>query len=646
MNIVHSCVPERAPGASLWCRLVVTACLALLGSAHDAAFAQSAASIAPVANNQPSQSEDQREQREQREQDDQQGQTYEPYSSVSINDAGQSGQDGNRGDATRMLESKSLAMPAKPGEFERYVELALGRKIPRFGANLLTEAVRDFAVPAQATVPPDYPINVGDTIAVSLTGSIEGIANFVVDTDGRITIPKVGPVPIAGVRYRDVQGRIAQALGRQYRGYEVSVSIPKLRGLRVYVTGFANSPGAYSLNSLSTLVNAVLAAGGPNAGGSFRAAQLIRGGKVVAEFDLYELLRKGNRSRDPVLQNEDVIFIPPVGKQVGVIGSVNEEAIYELRPEESVADALRIAGGRNVLAEASRVILYRLSEKQTLGSREVPMAQTGAYPVEAGDIVQLLSEGSLVMPLERQQVIVRLEGEVNRPGNYYVAPGTPLSKVVEMAGGLTQRAYVYGTKLVRATVAAQQRTALKEAVDQFEFTLTTAPLTNPGSGIGENRGEQLAAGRQVLERLRKAEPDGRLVLPIPFDAVALPGDLPLENNDQLTIPPLVPTVGVYGSVYRPATFLIDERQATRVRDMIEKAGGVQRAGDRSEIFLVRASGEVLTRRRGAMQARLQPGDVIFVPVKVQSSSLLQKLTAISQVIFSLSLGAAAVAALR
>lgn len=631
------------------------ACLAGIAAVQQPALAQnSIPSGSPLANSQPSQTEDPRQNNNGNNSNNggNQGQSYEPYRSDSINSGNQQDQEQNgnssRDDSKRTLQSegKVMAKPAKPGEYERYIEAAVGHKVPRFGANLLTEAARDFAVPAQATIPPDYPVNVGDTISVSLTGSIEGSANFVVDTDGRITIPKVGPVQLAGVRYRDVRDRISAAIGRQYRGYDVSVTISKLRGLRVYVTGFANNPGAYSLNSLSTLVNAVLAAGGPNAGGSFRSVQVIRNGRVVADYDLYALIRSGDRSRDPILQNEDVLFIPPVGTQAAVIGSVNEEAIYELKPGESIADALRYAGGANVLGDASRVILYRLSDKQTLGSREIARSDTTGFAVDPGDVLQVLSQGSLVMPLERQQVIVRIEGEVNRPGNYYVAPNTPLATVVEMAGGLTPRAYVYGTKLTRASVAAQQRVSLKEAIDQFEISLTTAPLNNSAIATSANRADQLAAGRRILERLRASEPDGRLVLPIPYGATALPGDLLLENNDQLTIPPVVATVGVFGSVYRPASFLLDRANPPRVRDIIEKAGGVQRAGDRGSLFLVRASGEVLTRRRGAMNARMQPGDVVFVPVKTQSSSLLEKLTGISQVIFQLGLGAAAVAALR
>lgn len=550
-------------------------------------------------------------------------------------------------DQLSKLVGKNIPKPAKPGEFERYIEAVVGRKVPRFGAQLLTEAARDFAVPAQATVPPDYPINVGDIISISLIGSIEGSADFEVDTDGRITIPKIGAVSLVGVRYRDLRNRVAEAVGRQYRGYDVSVNLKTLRGLRVYVTGFANAPGSYSVSSLSTLVNAVLAAGGPNAGGSFRAIKLFRNGRLVSEFDLYDLIRGGDRSRDPLLQNEDVLFIPPVGPQAVVIGSVNEEAIYEVKPSEAIADVLRYAGGANVLGDTSRVILYRFSDKQTLGSRQIEAAQTSAFLLEPGDILQILSQGSLVQPLERQQVIVRIEGEVIRPGNYYVPPNTPLSRVLEMAGGLTPRAYVYGTKLTRSSVASQQRVSFNEAIDQFETALVSAPLNATAISGNTNRDAQLVAARQLLAKLREAEPDGRLVLPLPYGERKLPDDLILENNDRITVPPLVATVGVFGSVYRPASFLLDGQNPPRVREIVEKAGGIQRTGDKGAVFIVRANGEVLTKKRGALSAITQPGDIVFVPPKTQSTSLFDKIIAVSQVVFQLGLSAAvAVAAFR
>lgn len=536
--------------------------------------------------------------------------------------------------------------PAKPSEFESYVRQVTGRQIKRFGADLLVPATRDYTVPATATIPGDYPIGVGDVISINTVGSVEGSADFAVDRNGEIFLPKVGRVRLVGVRYRDLKDRIAQAIGQQYRGYEVTVSIKQLRGIRVYVTGFANNPGAYTVNSLSTLVNAILAAGGPNGGGSFRTVKLYRNGAEVRDFDLYELIRQGDKAGDAILQNEDVLFIPQVGPQVAVIGSVNEEAIYEIRPGETLENILMIAGGPNQLADSSRTIVYGLRDKQTVGSRELRRHQFAMTPVEGGDIIQVLSQGTLAHPMERQSVVVRIEGEVNRPGNYFVMPNTPLSTILEQAGGLAPRAYVYGTRLTRESVRAQQLVGYKEAIDQLEMRLAAAPLSPDQTISAADREAQLRSGRALLDRLRQTEPDGRLVLDIPYTATNLPGDILLENNDRIIVPPRIDTIGVFGAVHRPASFLLADGRGARVKEYLDRAGGTQRVADKGAIFLVRANGDVLTRKRGALDARVQPGDLLFVPVKTQSSSFWARLRDITQTIFQLGLGAATVAAIK
>ncbi|GAA0731533.1 SLBB domain-containing protein [Sphingomonas trueperi] len=581
--------------------------------------------------------------------------TSNPYEPVAVRDPsssneeyGDSRRSGPRLGANGLLEldSVNLKKPAAPGEFEKWARDATGRDLKRYGSDLLVPAARDFAVPSTTTIPPDYALNVGDTVSISLTGSVEGSIDSVIDRDGRIFLPNIGAVSLIGVRYRDLKDRIAAAIGRQYRGYNVSVSIKKLAGVRVYVTGFANNPGAYSVTSLSTLVNAVLAAGGPSGGGSFRSVKLYRNGAEVADFDLYQLLRKGNRAQDPLLQNEDVLFIPAVGKQIAVIGSVNEEAIYETRPGESLADVLALAGGPTTLADPSRLVLYRQSDQDTVGSRLIDIALAGSERAEGGDIVQLLPQGSLTRPLERQQAVVRIEGEVNRPGNYYVPPNTPFEKVLEMAGGMTARAYVYGTRFYRESVRAQQRRSFREAVDQMEVTLAAAPLNADRIVDAGERQSQVAAARAFLEQLRAKEPDGRLVMDLAPTAAALPANLALENNDHIVVPPRVDTVGVFGAVYRPASFLLSYGKPLRVKDYVYQAGGAIRGADKGNIFVVRANGSVLTRSRGAMSAKVLPGDVVFVPIKSQSSSILAKIRDISTILFQFGITAAALAAIN
>lgn len=566
------------------------------------------------------------------------------YDPVRIGEKNQSNSDASKSPLVDI--DKRQIKKARPGEYQEWVADVTGLKLERFGSDLLLPSDRDFATPATSTIPPDYALNVGDVVSISLTGSVEGSAEFTIDRDGKIFLPNIGTVSLIGVRYRDLNDRISAAVGRQYRGYDVSVSISSLRGVRVYVTGFAVNPGAYTVSSLSTLVNAVLKAGGPGSGGSFRSAKLYRNGKEVADFDLYQLLRDGNRATDPILQNEDVIFIPPTGNQVAVIGSVNEAAIYEAKPGETVEDLVRYAGGATALADQSRTILYRLSDQDTVGSKQIDRIESANEAIEAGDILQILPIGSLARPLERQRVMVRLEGEVNRPGNYYVAPGTPLGAVIEMAGGLTARAYPFGAEFRRESVRAQQVQGFREAIEQMELVLAAAPLNSDRTLGAAERESQINFAKAFIEKLKKNEPDGRMVLGITPEMRDLPSNISLENNDKILIPARIDIVGVFGAIYRPATFLMNDAERLKVKDYVELAGGPMRGADKGNIFVVRANGSVLSRSRGAMGSLTLPGDTIIVPIKTQNVSILSKLVDISQIIFQFGLTAAAISSLK
>lgn len=538
-----------------------------------------------------------------------------------------------------------IKKPPLPGEFEKYVETLLGRKVPLFGTKLVLPALRDFAAPATATVPPDYVVQPGDTIDIALSGSLEGSVEREVDTNGKIFLTGVGTVRVAGVRNSDLHDVVARAIGTKFRGFTASVTITKLRGIRVYVTGLANNPGAFTVSSLSTLANAVFQAGGPNGGGSWRTIKLYRNGRQIADFDLYQLMRGGSRVNDVQLQNEDVLFIPPAGPQVAVIGSVQEEAIYEAKPGESVADMLAVAGGPNTVGDRGHVVLYQTGDPERAGPQQLETSLASNTPVAAADIIQILSTGTLTMPIAQQKVLVRLEGEVQKPGIYYVPPGTTFSDILAQAGGLTSKAYSFGTKFTRQSVQIQQQESFKEALDQLEISLTAAPLNQDPTLAAGDRGAQLGAARAVLTRLREAKPDGRVVLGIAPDATTLPGSIVLENNDAIYVPPLASTVGVFGAVYRPSSFLVDsDHKAKRVRDYIDEAGGNLRSADKGGIFVVRANGEVISKKRGALNTTVVPGDVIFVPVRTQPNLFWAHLRDIASTLFSFGLGATAIAA--
>jgi protein involved in polysaccharide export with SLBB domain len=625
-------------------RLFFLLLVAILGSAMPIpALAQQASD-----NDESQQQESDRQQARNNDREDQETAQAANFEPSRVGDEDARGDGDNEEASGRAGRNGALltVRPPAPNEFEIYAARVAGRELKRFGAGLLLPSARDFARPADATIPPDYRINIGDTVSISLTGSAEGSVERTVDQNRRIFLPSVGEIQIAGVRQGDLKSVLMRAIGTQFRNFRVGVRTTELRGIRVFVTGYAQNPGAFSVSSLDTAFNAILQAGGPASGGSFRTAKLVRGGAEVADIDLYDILINGNRSQDFVLENEDVIVIPPAFPQFAVWGSVQREAIFELTQGETIADALRFAGGMNELADQSRLVLYRAQPDAAPGPQVIDAAAFATTMLRPGDILQVLPQNNLIQPIDQQSVLVRIEGEVRKPGNYYVAPGTPLSEVVAKAGGLTALAYPFGIEFKRQSVVVQQRRSFEEALNLFELTLATAPLTANNSLDQGRQQSQIAAARATLSVLREAEPDGRLVLDIEPDAQSLPGGVLLENGDRIVVPARPTSIGVFGAVYRPASFQIGRRGPLRIKEYVEQAGGTVRSADKGNIFVVRANGSVLTRDNGAMNERALPGDVVFVPIKTNRGDLLSRIAQVSSILFQFGLAAATVAAIN
>jgi len=530
--------------------------------------------------------------------------------------------------------------PAQPGEFERFVAAVLGQPLPRFGSTLVGDT-RAFAPSINATVPPDYRINPGDIISLGLTGSVEGALQLTVDSNGRVFVPRIGAVNVGGVRYGDLEGVLRGAVGREFREFNVSVSVGELQGLRVYVTGFVASPGAYTVSSLSTVVNAVLAAGGPSASGSFRTISLQRNGRTITTLDLYDLLLNGDKSRDVVLQNEDVIFIGPVGNQVAIAGSVNNRGIFEAAPGESLDDLLRYAGGPSSIADRDRLLVANVSNINQSGWESLTWAEARTTAPEAGSIIRILPAVGLAQPLERQAVLVTIEGEIERPGNYYLRPGSTMSDLLAQAGAFTPRAYLYGTQVLRDSIRTQQEAGFAQAISSLELSLAAAPITNRRAQTSGDADQEQRFATAILDQLRTRRPDGRIILDSPPEGQRLPMSLLMENNDRVLIPPRPVTVGVFGAVFQPGSFA--ETPGQRIGDYLARAGGATRIADQSGAFVVRANGSVISRQqqggRNLLNEFALPGDIIFMPVQTRRDGVLDRVIEVATAIYQVSLGA-------
>jgi protein involved in polysaccharide export with SLBB domain len=321
-------------------------------------------------------------------------------------------------------------------EFQRLVADSIGETLPIFGAELFRNVPSTFSPLDQVPVTPDYVIGPGDELRVRVWGQVSFNANVRVDRSGAIYLPHVGEIHVAGLPFSELDDHIRSGIARVFRNFELNVDLGQLRSIQVFVVGQARSPGAYTVSSLSTLVNAVFASGGPNLQGSMRHIQLKRGSVTVTDFDLYDLLLNGDKSKDVHLLPGDVIFIPTMGPQVALAGSVRKPAIYELSGPTEIGKLLGYAGGRPAVADGSRVSLERIAASRDREAMEISLDEAGlATVLQDGDFVRVLS----IVP--RFSKTVTLRGNLANPGRFAWHPGMHLSELIPDKESLLTRNY-------------------------------------------------------------------------------------------------------------------------------------------------------------------------------------------------------------
>jgi protein involved in polysaccharide export with SLBB domain len=328
-------------------------------------------------------------------------------------------------------------LPPEPlTEFQKFIASTTGEVLPIYGADLFRQVPSTFAPLDMTPVPPDYTIGPGDELRIRIWGQVNQRADLRVDRSGDIYLPQVGQIQVAGIPYSGLDEHLRAAVGRIYRNFDLTADVGQIRAIQVYVAGEARRPGVYTVSSLSTLVDALFASGGPSTTGSLRHIELRRSGAVVTDFDLYALLLHGDKTKDAPLQSGDVIFIPPVGPQAAITGSVKDPAIYELRDGEPLADAVADAGGVSAVAAQARVSIERIDEHRDRYAMEVAWNAAGLKtPLADGDLVQVLS----ILPKYEKTVILR--GNTANPGRFAWHEGMHLSDLIPDKDSLVTRNY-------------------------------------------------------------------------------------------------------------------------------------------------------------------------------------------------------------
>ncbi|WP_096739019.1 SLBB domain-containing protein [Pseudoalteromonas atlantica] len=309
-----------------------------------------------------------------------------------------------------------------------------------FGYELFAGEPTTFMPSENASIPDTYTVGTGDELKISFYGKESNSFDITVDREGRISIPNLSPVEVAGLTFAEVKELIKLKVEQEVIGVKAFVSLGQLRSMRILVLGEAYKPGSYSVSSLTTVSHALFVSGGVSDIASLRNIQVKRSGQVITNFDLYDLLIKGDSSNDIVLKSGDVVFVPPVGKQVTVEGLVKRPAIFELKAGETAKQLLAMAGGLKPGAYAKNAVVERFNaERKEILSIDFTKPQVN-YTPQDGDRLRFNSIS------EQYLNSISLIGAVARPGSYEWQSGKRISDVLKSVRGdlLPQADLSYG----------------------------------------------------------------------------------------------------------------------------------------------------------------------------------------------------------
>ena len=468
--------------------------------------------------------------------------------------------------------------PQQPSLFQKFVQESTGKLLPLFGASLFENPMA-YAADAAAPAPAEYVLGPGDEVRIQIWGTVDFADSQTLDRNGQINLPKIGAINLGGVQVKDLEAVLKKHVGTVFNNVSVNAALGKLRGMTVYVVGQANQPGTYNLNSLSTLVNAVFASGGPNANGSMRQIELKRGGKIVTTIDLYDFIAKGDKSKDAPLQPGDVIMIPPAGPRMALVGATDHGAIYEFKAGAKVKEVLALGGGLSAMVSQQKALLERINAQSTPTQQNPQTAQANRQVqnlvLNPQGLDVALQDGDVLVLLPISPAFanaVTLQGTVAQPLRHPWLVNMRVADLIpEREALITPDYYKRKNKLVQGIdddklkdpkdVGKEVVQRINNLVDQINWDYALVERLNPKDLRVELISFNL--GKAVLQK----DPAHNLLLQ-PGDVVTIMSStdvqLPAERKTRL--------VRIEGEVAAPGVYQV--KPGETLTQLIERVGGL------------------------------------------------------------------------
>ena len=505
------------------------------------------------------------------------------------------------------------------------VFIRTGLSLKKFGAGMFKTP--DSFSPAQdIPVPSNYVIGPGDELRVQSWGAVNANLSSKVSPDGTIFVPKLGEVPVTGVRAGELDGYMKQRLGKIYRNFDLSANVSKIKTIRVSVAGMASRPGTYSLSSLSTLSNAIAAVGGPSNVGSLRNVELKRNGRVIDHFDAYDLLMRGDNSHDVQLIAGDVILFQPLGNEVAIFDGVKRAGIYEIKAGENLKDLVSFAGGYSSEAKTDKVVIETIGNNKAISVNNYATEQAVLMPLSDGAIIHFFKTQN------RYENSIAVIGNVAYPTRMGFKSGMHVQDVIPNQEALLTASFynsfaynTYGrdnamTQLGVEKTKAQSSAGGLNMTTGLQSNQNQSNATNSVFGGGQNL---FMAGPVAIPAsdinwnyalIVRVDPETFASHIIPFNLKkAIAGDpannLELEPGDIINVLSAkdvrTATAGgtiyvfVDGEVLSPGVYELKNGQS--LRDVIESAGGVS---EKAYVFGTELTRDSVKKQQAASLAQM------------------------------------------
>ncbi len=342
----------------------------------------------------------------------------------------------------------------------------MNSKKPYFGYDIFQGDPEVFQSSVLESIDPDYLIGPGDEIIIMIWGDTEINKKYTVSRDGYLFIQNVGQVFVNSLTLSKLETKLFRLLKKVYSSLEmkggqattfldVSLGALTYRPHRVFVLGEVDQPGAYNVKPSTSLFSSLYYFNGPKISGSLRSVTLIRNKEQIADIDLYDYLLSGLKINDLRLQRNDIIFIPNRGKTVRVKGEINRTKYFELKPNETLRDLIKIAGGLKSTTYLKRAQIQRIIPYNELVDINVnrTIVDVKLIDVLNGNVKIDLYDGDeitfyAINDIKQNQV--EIEGAVNRPGVYDISNDVLLLDLIQKADSLVDNAYLDRAEIIRS----------------------------------------------------------------------------------------------------------------------------------------------------------------------------------------------------